>query len=314
MNPGDQLDHYRIEDVVSRDNVATLFRATDLRTNETVAIKLPHPGMETDPAFVDRFHREQEIGRTLNHPGVLKVLADDQRSKDYLVEEWFNGQTLRQILAGQKKLEQARAARIALAVCDALEYMHNHGVVHRDLRLENILVDAADHIKLTDFRVAAKEGAPRLTFTNLAQLVGASAYISPEELKGNRGDARSDIYSLGVILYEMLTGKTPFPGPDPFDRLTTNPVPPRQLEPSISPQLQEVIYRAIEREHKNRYATAHELAADLGNPSRVKLRERTGAPGAKQAKSADSQKALVYTLIALIPIILFGLLLYFSRH
>jgi serine/threonine-protein kinase len=314
MNPGDQLDHYRIEGVVSRDNIATIFRATDVNTNETVAIKMPHPGMETDPAFVDRFHREQEIGRTLNHPGVLKVLANDHRSKDYLVEEWFNGQPLRQILAAQKKLEQARAVRIALAVCEALEYVHGHGIVHRDLRPENILVDAADHVKLTDFRVAAKEGAPRLTFTNLAQLVGASAYISPEELKGNRGDARSDIYSLGVILYEMLTGKTPFPGAGPYERLAKNPVPPRELEPSIPPQLQEVIYRAIEREHKNRYPTAHEFAADLGNLNRVGVTERTELKDWKKGQQAGSKKTLVYALIALIPIILFGLLLYFSRH
>ena len=119
--------------------------------------------------------------------------------------------SLRQLLTENKKLSPNRAVRIALAVCEALAYIHNHGVVHRDLRPENILVDAHDHIKLTDFRVAAKEGAPRLTFTNLSQIIGASPYISPEELKGNRGDARSDIYALGVILYECSPERSRFP-------------------------------------------------------------------------------------------------------
>ncbi len=210
MNVGAQLDHYRLDSIVSRDNVATVFRGTDLQSNQPVALKVPHPGIENDPAFIDRFRREQEIGRALAHSGVLKVLVDDHQSQTYLVMEWFDGKSLRQLLTENKKLSPNRVVRIALAVCEALAYIHNHGVVHRDLRPENILVDAHDQIKLTDFRVAAKEGAPRLTFTNLAQIIGASAYISPEELKGNRGDARSDIYALGVILYELLTGKVPF--------------------------------------------------------------------------------------------------------
>lgn len=314
MNVGTQLDHYRLDDVVSRDNAVTVFKATDLRTNQPVALKLPHPGMETDQGFIDRFHREQEIGRTLTHPGVLKVLADVHQSQTYLVMEWFDGKTLREILIENKKLPPSRAAHIALAVCEALTYIHNHGVVHRDLRPENILVDAHDHIKLTDFRVAAKEGAPRLTFTSLSQMIGASPYISPEELKGQRGDARSDIYAVGVILYELLTGKLPFPGPDPYERLSTHPVPPRELEPAISPQLQEVIYRAIEREHKNRYASAHEMAVDLAHLDRVGVADRPELQERKRKEAAKSKKMLVYAAIALIPILLFGLLLYFSQR
>jgi len=314
MTVGTQLDQYRLDHIISRDNTVTVFKATDLQTNQPVALKVPHPGMETDPGFVDRFHREQEIGRTLTHPGVLKVLPDGHQSQTYLVMEWFDGKTLREILLEDKKLPPSRAAHIALEVCDALAYIHNHGVVHRDLRPENILVDAHDHIKLTDFRVAAKEGAPRLTFTNLSQMIGASAYTSPEELKGQRGDARSDIYAVGVILYELLTGKLPFPGSDPFERLSTHPVPPRELNPAISPQLQEVIYRALEREHKNRYASAHEMAVDLAHLDRVGVADRPELGDRKRKEAAKSKKLFVYAAIALIPILVFGLLIYFSQH
>ena len=163
--------------------------------------------------------------------------------------------------------------RIALRICDALDYIHRNGVVHRDLKPENIMVDADDHIKLIDFGIAGNDGSRRLTFAKLSQVMGTPDYISPEQVKGKRGDGRSDIYALGVMLYEMLTGKVPFSGPNPFaimnDRLLNNPVPPREIDPAISPQLQEIIYRALERDPKNRYANAHEFAWDLEHLDQV---------------------------------------------
>jgi serine/threonine protein kinase len=314
VNLGERLDHYRLDDVVVRTATTTTFRGTDLRTSTPVAIKLPHPEMEVDPTFVDRFHRQEEIGKSLSHPGLLKFVSDGHRSKLYLVTEWFDGQSLRRMLTEQKKLYSERAVRIALGVCDVLAYVHGHGIVHRNLRPEKILVGADDRIKLTGFDVAAKEGAPRLTFTSLAQIVGTSPYISPEELKGKRSDPRSDIYSLGVILYEMLTGKTPFQGTDPFERLVQHPVPPRELDPTISPQLQEVIYRALEREHKNRYANAHELAVDLANLDRVGVAERPELRDWKKRQAPFSRKVLLYIAVALVPLLIFGLLLYFARR
>ena len=312
--PGEQLDHYRIESVIASSPTVVVFRGTDLQTGRPVAIKVPRPEAETDPAFFDRFHREEEIGRTLSHPGLLKNHADEHRSRSYLVTEWFEGQSLRQILTENRKLSPERAVRIMSRICDVLGYVHGHGVVHRNLRPEKILVGADDQIKVTGFDVAAKEGAPRLTFTNLAQIIGTSPYISPEELKGSRGDARSDIYALGVILYEMLTGKMPFQGSDQFERLTKHPVPPREIDPAISPQLQEVIYRALEREHKNRYASTHELALDLANLNKVGVADRPELTEWKKRHTAGRRRVLLYTAVALIPIAMFALLLYFSRH
>jgi eukaryotic-like serine/threonine-protein kinase len=315
LNPGDQLDDYRIVDLVARSATASVFRATDLRTNRVVAIKIPHPEMASDPVFSDRFDREEEIGKSLHHPGILTLLADEHdRQRVYMVMEWFDGQSLRHLLTELKKLPEERAVRIALAVCEALGYIHSHGIVHRNLKPENILVDAEDHIKLINFDIAAKAGAPRLTFTSISQAVGASVYISPEELKGKRSDSRADLYSLGVILYEMLTGTTPFRGTDPFDRIRHSPIPPRELDPDITPQLQEVIYRALEPEPVNRYANANDFSRDLQHLDQVGIADRPELRDWKKRKAPLPRKILLYAAMALIPILIFGLLLYFARR
>lgn len=318
LHPGTQLDHYRLENLVARSGMASIYRATDLQSGRPVAIKIPHPEVEADPLFYDRFKREEEIGKKLDHHGVMKVYGDDDRSRVYMVMEWVDGRLLRQILIEKKKLPIERAIRIALGICDALEYIHSKGVVHRDLKPENIMVDANDNVKLIDFGIAGSVGMRRLTFAKLTQAMGTPDYISPEQVKSKRGDARSDIYALGVMLYEMLTGEVPFHGPSAFaimnDRLLNNPVPPRELNPEISPQLQEIIYRALERKPENRYASAREFAHDLRNPAEVGVAERPELHDWKTRRSPRSRQILFYIFLALIPVVIFGLMILVAMH
>ena len=319
LHTGEKLDHYQIENVVARSGMASIFRATDERTGQIVAIKVPHPEIEADPVFYDRFRREQEIGEKLDHPGVMKVYPNGDHSQFYMAMEWVNGRLLRQILNQQRKMPADRAIRIALQIASALEYIHSHGVVHRDLKPENIMVDENDRIKLIDFGIAASAGARRLTFAKFSQTMGTPDYISPEQVKGKRGDARSDIYALGVMLYEMLTGKVPFTGPNAFiimnERLLNNPVPPREIDPTITPQMQEIIYRGIEREPANRYQSAREFAKDLKDPDQVGVAEdREELRNWKVHKQPRTRQILFYVGMALIPIVIFAILLWVAKH
>jgi serine/threonine-protein kinase len=318
LQPGDKLDHYRIDSVAARSGMASIFRGVDLRDNREVAIKVPHEEMEADPIFFDRFKREEEIGQKLDHPGVVKVLKNDDRSRHYMVLEWVNGRLLRQIMNEQRKLPQDRAIRITLGLCKALDYVHSQGVVHRDLKPENIMVDENDKITLIDFGIAANAGSRRLTFAKLTQAMGTPDYISPEQVKGKRGDQRSDVYSLGIMFYEMLTGKVPFTGPNPFvimnERLLNNPIPPREVNPEISPELQEIIYRALERDPSKRYPNCHEFALDLEHPEKVGVADRPELTNWKVKKSPLLRRILFYVAMALIPVIVFGFMLYIARQ
>lgn len=317
LEPGQQLDAYRIDGQVARSGMATIYRATDTRDGRAVALKIPHPDMEADPVFFDRFQREASIGERLNHPQVMRVYGGEKRSRIYMVMEWCEGRLLRKIL-DEGRIPQERALHISAGILDALDYIHANGVVHRDLKPENIMVDEHDHIKLIDFGIASDAGARRLTYANFTAALGTPNYISPEQVKGKRGDGRSDIYAMGVILYEMLSGKLPFTGPTPLaamnDRLLNHPLPPRVADPSISPQLQEVIYRALERDPKNRYARATEFKHDLDHLDGVGVEDRDEIRNWHKRKAHLPRKIAYYGALALIPVVLLLIMMLVAHH
>jgi serine/threonine-protein kinase len=315
LEAGDVLDHYRVEDTVSHSRMSTLYRATDLRDGRQVAIKVPLEEMEADPVLIERFAREEQIGQELDHPGIVKTFNGDEPSRRYMVIEWVDGGLLRAILNENGKLPIERAVKLTLEICDALDTMHKHGVVHRDLKPENIMVGEGDRVKIIDFGIAMKEDARRLTYTEMSML-GTPDYISPEQVKGQRGDQRSDIYALGAMLYEMLTGQPPFTGSNPLavmnERVLNDPKPARELNPAISPEIEEVLFRALERDPRHRYATAAEMAWELEHPELVGVDE--GRRVALKGRPLNVRKLLLYAALALVPVALFVVMLLLAKR
>jgi eukaryotic-like serine/threonine-protein kinase len=315
---GDTLDHYRLDAEVARSGMATLFRATDLRSGRQVAVKVPHAEMEADPVLLERFRREEEIGQEIDHPGIVKTYDGEERSRRYMVIEWVDGRLLRSILNEARKLPVERALALTLAICDALDTMHKHGVVHRDLKPENIMVLRQDRIKIIDFGIALKEDARRITHTTMTPALGTPDYISPEQVKGQHGDQRSDVYALGAMLYEMLTGQPPFVGSNPLavmnERLLNDPKPARELNPEISPEIEEILFRALERDPHHRYSTATEMAWELEHQELVGVGGGSHRPALRRRFAIDGRKMAVYTSLALLPVVLFLVMLLLARH
>jgi serine/threonine protein kinase len=317
LQPGQRFEYFRIEASVVRTSITTVYRATDLRTGQLVAIKIPHPELECDPSFYSRFQREIAIGKKLNHRCVVQTVDSGDMDQICIVMEWVDGRFLREILSKEGRLSVERATRIAIGVCEALEYIHSQGVVHRDLKPENIMVGENDTTKLIDFGISAAEGMRRLTFSKFSNAMGTPDYISPEQIKRRRSDGRSDIYALGVILHEMLTAQTPFNGDNPFavmnDRLVNDPPSARELNPEISAQMQEILYRAMERDPENRFANARELAAALAHPENVEIVDRSARKEKKPARVPFMKRILSYAMLLMIPVVIFTLLLLVTR-
>jgi serine/threonine-protein kinase len=281
LQPGQTLDdRFFIVETISRSGMATIFKATDLKTKETVAVKVPFMEFESDPGFYARFEREEEIGLRLDHPAILRFIPVEERTRPYIVTEYLRGYTLAHLLNSVRPMPEKDALRLASRICEALSYMHEHGVVHRDLKPQNIMICYDGTIRIMDFGIAKAEEGRRITFTGFTPAVGTPDYMAPEQVKGKRGDERTDIYSLGAMLYEMVVGVTPFTGENENlfvimnARVTGDPEAPRKRNQNVSPQLEEIILHAMERDPKRRYATATEMKEELDNPESVQLTGR----------------------------------------
>jgi serine/threonine-protein kinase len=275
LKTGSLLDgRFLIGGPINRSGMATIYQAQDtLDHHQLVAVKVPHLRYESDPNYFWRFEREEQIGRKLDHPFLLKVIPVEKKTRPYIVMEMLRGCTLSHLLNIKRPLPENDALRIMSLVCDALEHMHERGVVHRDLKPGNIMICKDRSIRIMDFGIASAADSRKITLHGLTATMGTPEYMSPEQVKNEATDERSDIYCLGAMLYEMLTGSLPFQNENCFammgQRVTGDPIAPRKLNPEISQQAEEIVLHAMQRNPADRYQTVAELKAELDAPEKV---------------------------------------------
>ena len=318
---GTQVDHYEIIRMLGHGGMNRVYLARDVSNQQEVVLKFPNDDLIGNIAVFERYKREAEIGNRLHHPHVQQLLnTDEKRSEEYLVVEYIKGKTLRTVLEehAPNPLPVAEAIRITLQICDALAYCHEQGIFHRDIKPENIMIQEDGNIKIIDFGIALLEGARRVTWRGLSGTVGTPDYMSPEQLKGERGMAGSDIYAVGVMLYEILCGRTPFDGENIFaimnQHISQDPPSILLTNPQLSPALATVVMRAIRRDQDKRYKTMSNLLHDLRNLEEVKpVPYEPEAPRLNQS----GRTAIIATLIIIAILLLIsalGFLVQFVHH
>ncbi len=276
IGPGSVIDkRFTVTELVARSGMASIFKALDGTNNETVAIKVPFMQFEADPAFFGRFQREEEIGKILNHPNLLHIIPVENKSRPYIVMEFLEGQTLGNLMRTVKPLPVNDAVKIAARLADALDYMHRRreNIIHRDMKPENVMICNDGSLRIMDFGIAKGSGLKKITMAGFSPSMGTPDYMAPEQVKGQRGDERTDIYSLGAMLYEMTTGRAPFEGPVAYAvmnaRLLQHPLAPAGRSiPKITPEVEEIILHAMARNPNDRYASAAEMKQELDHPER----------------------------------------------
>jgi serine/threonine-protein kinase len=267
IEPGAHLDDFEILASVGHGAFSDVFLARDAGGRQVV-LKIPHDAILGDTSTFDRFRREMEIAKKLDHPGIQHSYdLGAHRSRPYLVMEYIEGETLRDLLRREKRLTTARAIDFAEQLARAMAYAHAQGVFHRDLKPENVLVTADGRLVVTDFGIALMTGARRLTWRWLTSAVGTPDYMAPEQIEGKRGDARTDVYAVGVMLYEMLAGRVPWEGDNPLAVMQQHlsaPFPPlHKINPQVLAPLEAIIRKSLRKNPDERYQNAGELLVDL---------------------------------------------------
>ncbi|HTB81672.1 MAG TPA: serine/threonine-protein kinase [Opitutaceae bacterium] len=266
-----------ILETVSCAGMATIYKAEDMDNHrQKVVVKVPLRKFESDPAFHRRFRCEEEIGLKLNHPSLLKFIPTaESRSRLYLVTEYLEGCTLDYIIHKNRPLPGEDALRIASAIAEAVQAMHEQGVVHNDLKPSNVMICSDQTLRVMDFGLASYASERRGIFGALVPIFGTPEYMAPEQVKARRTDERTDIYCLGVMLFEMLAGRLPFQSDDPWAsvnlRVSGDPVAPRSLNPVISVQAEEIVLHAMQRKPADRYQTVAAFRAELDAPEQIQV-------------------------------------------
>jgi serine/threonine protein kinase len=324
---GDVLDgRFFILEALYCGGMATLYWAEDMdHGRRNVAVKVPLLKFESDPAFYGHFQREEEIGLKLNHPSLLKFIPVENKSRAYLVTEYLRGCTLDYIIHNMRPLPEGDALKITSLIGEALQHMHDCGIIHNDLKPSNVMICSDQTLRVMDFGLATYASARRGIFGALAPIFGTPQYMAPEQVKNKRTDPRTDVYTLGVMLFEMLTGKLPFQHDDPWAsvrlRIYGDPVAPRSLNPAISTQAEEIVLHAMQRRPDDRYQTAAAFKADLDSSDRVRVTgycNRLKVPRCKLSLEGAQllAGALIGTGVIVFLVIIFLCLWYFGsgRH
>jgi beta-lactam-binding protein with PASTA domain/tRNA A-37 threonylcarbamoyl transferase component Bud32 len=263
---------YELDGIVGRGGMAEVFRARDIRLDRVVAVKTLREDLARDATFQARFRREAQSAASLNHPSIVAVYdtGEDMSASShvpYIVMEYVDGRTLRDLLRDDRRLLPERALEITDGVLRALDYSHRAGIVHRDIKPGNVMLTRNGEVKVMDFGIARAVSDAQATMTQTAQVIGTAQYLSPEQARGERVDARSDLYSTGCLLYELLTGRPPFLGDSPvaiaYQHVRENPVPPSRLDPEIPPWADSIVLRAMAKDPADRYQSAADMRTDI---------------------------------------------------
>jgi beta-lactam-binding protein with PASTA domain len=263
---------YEIGPVLGYGGMAEVLRGRDVRLGRDIAVKILRPDLARDPAFQARFRREAQSAASLNHPAIVAVYDTGEDTQNgmttpYIVMEYVEGRTLREVLQTEGGVMPTRALEIVAGVCSALQYSHAAGIIHRDIKPANVMLTPSGAIKVMDFGIARAVTAAAATMTQTAAVIGTAQYLSPEQARGEVVDARSDIYSTGCLLYELLTGRPPFIGDSPvsvaYQHVREDAVPPSVLVPDIEPSIDAIVMKALAKNPANRYQTAAEMQADI---------------------------------------------------
>ncbi|MFB9831859.1 Stk1 family PASTA domain-containing Ser/Thr kinase [Actinoallomurus acaciae] len=267
---------YELDGVIGRGGMAEVYRARDLRLDRVVAIKTLRSDLARDPTFQARFRREAQSAASLNHPSVIAVYDTGEDMLDnnpvpYIVMEYVEGRTLRDVLQEEHRIAPDRALQMTDGILRALDYSHRGGIVHRDIKPANVMLTTSGEVKVMDFGIARALADSAATMTATAQVIGTAQYLSPEQARGERVDARSDIYSTGCVLFELMTGRPPFQGDSPvaiaYQHVREEPIPPSQLDPSIPQYANAIVMKALTKDANYRYQSAAEMRADIQRAS-----------------------------------------------